>query len=85
MTMRSDLQKKTYQLLSIIVCAALFQAIAAAQNKPSSQTTATTDSAARDSESSASAISAPRESCEIELLKAQLALHQKRIEQLGVS
>src|SRR5262245_10758977 len=83
MRTRNNSQSKTYPLLSMIVCAALFQATAAAQNKPSSQTTTTFDGAGKESTNApASAPSTNVESVDVEMLKSQLALHQKRIEQL---
>jgi hypothetical protein len=70
-------------LLSLVVCAGLFQATAAAQNKPSVQSTSIVESAGKEgTDSPASPTSAPRESADIEMMKAQLALQQKRIEQL---
>ena len=72
-----------YFLLAITICAALFQGTALAQDEAAPKTTSTSNLTAPASlDSSSPATSNPRESADIELLKAQLALQQKHIEQL---
>jgi len=72
-----------YFLLAITVCAALFQGTAFAQDEAAPKTTLTSTLTVPVSpDFSTLATSNSRESADIELLKAQLALQQKHIEQL---
>jgi hypothetical protein len=72
-----------YFLLAITVCAALFQGTAFAQDEAAPKTTLTSTLTVPASPNfSTPATSNSRESADIELLKVQLALQQKHIEQL---
>jgi hypothetical protein len=70
-----------YFLLAITVCAALFQGTALAQNEAAPKIISSR-TVPESADSSTPATTNSRESADIELLKAQLALQQKHIEQL---
>src|SRR4051812_34169148 len=73
-----------YLLLSMMVCVASLRTTARAQNQAAPKTPTTFDGTIAESpdSSTASAPSNSPERADIELLKAQLAQQQKRIEQL---
>ena len=72
-----------YFLLAITFCAALFQGTALAQNEAAPKIPTTSNlTVPVSSDSSTAATSNSRETADIELLKAQLALQQKHIELL---